>query len=129
MITLSFLQLLEDNGFGTLDEDLLWQKNTLGKIGIHISDVGDPVPRGTRDIQSYQLFARGADDIKGHKKLTEIRQFLKDSYSSVCELPAVPKHDVEAYGNVTLMKPSTITSVGYDENGRMIYSIQGSIIY
>lgn len=129
MITLSFLKLLEDNSFGVIDTDLFFQKITLDKTGIYISDIGDPVPRGTRDIQSYELFARGENDIDGYKKLTLIRKFLKDSYSSICELPPVPKYDVDGYRNIILSKPSTITSLGLDANGRIIYSIQGSIIY
>lgn len=129
MITLSFLQLLQDNGFGVLDESLFFQKLTLDKEGIYISDIGEPIGRGSRDVQSFELYARGKNDIEGYKLLTEIRDFLKNSYSAICELPPVPQHNVEGYKNITLSKPSTITNVGLDANNRTIYSLQSQIIY
>lgn len=129
MITLSFLKLLEDEGFGTIDTDLFFQKLTLDRKGIYIADVGEPVPKGSRDTQSYELLARGANDVDGYKTLTEIRRFLIREYSNICELPAVPPITTEGYTNVELSKPSTITNVGLDDQNRIIYSITGTIIF
>lgn len=129
MITLSFLKLLEDNGFGTIDTDLFFQKLTLEKEGVYIADVGDPVARGSRDTQSYELLVRGKTDVSGYKKLKEIRKFIINNYSNICELPAVPPITTEKYTNVELSKPSTITNVGLDANKRVIYSMTGTIIY
>ena len=128
MITLSFLKLLENEGFGTIDVDLFSQKLTLDKKGIYIADIGDPVSKGSRDTQSYELLARGTNDVDGHQKLTEIRKFLIHNLSN-CELPAVPPITTEGYTNVGLSKPSTITNVGLDGNNRIIYSMTGTIIY
>lgn len=127
MITLSFLKLLENEGFGTIDKDLFFQKLTLDRKGVYIADVGDPVDKGSRDKQSYELLARGNTDIDGYQKLTEIRRFLVQN--SVCELPAVPPITADVYTNVELSKPSTITNVGLDANNRIIYSMTGTIIY
>ena len=129
MITLSFLKLLEQAGFGTIDDDLFFQKLTLDKKGIYIADVGDPVPKGSRDQQSYELYARGSNDVDGHELLTEIRRYLIQEYSNICELPPVPPITTEGYTNVELSKPSTITNVGLDGNNRIIYSMTGTIIY
>lgn len=129
MITLSFLKLLEDEGFGTIDVDLFFQKLTLDKKGVYIADIGDPVAKGSRDTQSYELLARGNSDVDGYKKLVEIRKFLIQNYSNICELPAVPPITTEVYTNVELSKPSTITNVGLDANNRIIYSMTGTIIY
>lgn len=129
MVTLSFLKLLEDEGFGTIDVDLFFQKLTLDNKGIYIADIGDPVARGARDTQSYELFARGESDVDGYKKLLEIRKFLIAEYSNICELPAVPPITSDGYTNVELLKPSTITNVGLDDNNRIIYSMTGTIIY
>lgn len=129
MITLSFLKLLEDEGFGTIDGDLFFQKLTLDKKGIYIADIGDPVSKGSRDSQSYELFARGASDVDGYKLLTEIRKFLIQEYSNICELPAVPPITSTAYTNVSLSKPSTITNVGLDNNNTVIYSMTGTILF
>jgi len=129
MITLSFLKLLENEGFGTIDTDLFFQKLTLDKKGIYIADIGDPVSRHSRDTQSYELLVRGANDVDGYKLLKDIRKFLVNEYHTICELPAVPPYTSEIYTNVELSKPSTITNVGLDANNRVIYSMTGTIIY
>lgn len=129
MITLSFLKLLENEGFGTIDVDLFYQKLTLDKKGLYITDIGNPVARGSRDTQSYELYARGANDVDGYKLLTEIRRYLIQEYSNICELPAVPPVTTEGYTNVELSRPSTITNVGLDDQNRIIYSMTGTIIY
>lgn len=129
MITLSFLKLLENEGFGTIDIDLFFQKLTLDKVGVYIADIGDPVERHGRDTQSYELLVRGTTDVSGYKKLKEIRKFLVTEYHNICDLPAVPPISTEEYKNVELAKPSTITNVGLDAQNRIIYSMTGTIIY
>jgi hypothetical protein len=129
MITLSFLKLLEDNGFGTIDTDLFFQKLTLDKAGVYITDIGEPVARNSRDTQSYELLVRGVTDVAGYKKLKDIRKFIINNYSYICELPPVPPITTEEYTNVELSKPSTITNVGLDATKRVIYSMTGTIIY
>lgn len=129
MITLSFLKLLEDGGFGVIDSNLFFQKLTLDKKGLYIADIGDPVSRGTRRSQSFELLARGASDVDGYKLLNDVMDFIKQSYSTVCELPPVPPITLDGYTNVTILLTSTITNVGLDANNRIIYSIQGQIIY
>lgn len=129
MITLSFLKLLEDNGFGEIDKDLFFQKLTLDKKGLYIADIGDPLTRGVRRSQSFELYARGNTDVWGYQTLTEVLDFLRESYSDVCELPSVPPITTDGYSNVVVQPTGSITNVGLDDNNRIIYSIQGQIIY
>ena len=129
MITLSFAKLLEDEGFGTIDVDIMYQKLTLDKKGIYIADVGESVGRHSRDSQGYEILSRGASDVDGYKRLQEIRKYLISNYQDICELPAVPPISTESYTNVHLTKPSSITNVGLDAQNRVIYSITGSILY
>lgn len=129
MITLSYLKLLEIEGFGTLDVDLFFQKITLDKKGIYISDIGSPNAKGQREVQSYELLSRGSSDVDGYKKLVDIRKFIRENSHLICELPAVPPVTNKVYGNVELTKPSSITNVGLDAQNRIIYSITGQIIY
>lgn len=129
MITLSLLQLLQDEGFGTIDVDLFYQKLSLDKKGLYIADIGDLVDRHSRDSQGYELFSRGTTDTQGYQKLQQVRKFLVNEYSNICELPAVPPTSNEVYSNVELTKPSSITNVGLDGQGRVVYSITGSILY
>lgn len=131
MITLSFLKLLENEGFGTIDVDLFFQKLTLDKKGVYITDIADTTPRHGRDSQSYELLVRGNNDVDGYQMLKAIRKFLVTEYQNICELPAVelPTGTTEAYYNIELLKPSTITSFGLDAQNRVIYSMTGTIIY
>jgi len=128
MITLSLLKLLEDNGFGEIDQDLWYQKLTLDKKGLYIADIGDSVGRHNRDVQSYEILSRGSSDVDGYNKLNEVRKFLRSSQGE-CELPAVPPISNKVYQNVEILKPSSITNVGLDAQNRVIYSMTGSIIY
>lgn len=135
MITLSFLKLLSEAGFGTIGGDLFFQKLTLDEKGIYITDIGDPVYRGSRDKQSYQLLSRGSTDLDGSYKLSQIRKYLLANYSTICELPSMSVKiesenvTIPAYTNVEVSKPSTITNVGWDAQNRVIYSMTGTIIY
>ena len=135
MITLSFLKFLENEGFGQIDVDLFFQKLTLDRKGIYIADIGDPVAKGSRDTQSYELLARGKTDIDGAYKLSQIRKFLLANYSNICELPSVSIQiegvnvTIPPYTNVEFSKPSTITNVGLDDQNRIIYSMTGTIVF
>lgn len=132
MITLSLLKLLENNGFGTIDRDLFWQKMGLGKKGVYISSIGEARPRGTLKTQTYEIYCKGGTDVSGYHKLSQIVEFLNNSYN-VCTLPEVQglQGDIIApeVGNVTIMPLSTISSNGEDSQGRVIWSVTGQIIY
>lgn len=128
MITLSLLKFLENNGLGRIDEDLFFQKLALGRKGIYISDIGESITRGSRRRQSFEIYSRGDNDIDGYKRLKAVIDLLNDSYG-VCELPAVPQVTTEPYRNVTIMPLSSISNVGLDDNGRVIYSATGTIYY
>lgn len=129
MITLSLLQYLEDNGYGTIDTDLFWQKLSLGKKGVYIVSIGQPQARGGLRVQRYQLYSRGTTDVNGYERLANIVDFLNSSYN-VCTLP---KADVlpnsQAYENVTIMPISTPTNIGEDTKGRIIWSATGELRY
>lgn len=129
MITLSFLKLLEDEGFGTIDTDLFFQKLTLDKKGLYIADIGDPLSRGVRKTQSFELYARGSNDVDGYKKLVDLLDWMKEAYGTICNLPSVPPISTDEYSNVTIQPTSSITNVGLDANNRIIYSLTGQITY
>lgn len=128
VLTLSLLKYLSDNGFGTIDQDLFWEKLGLGKNGLYITDVGDAQERGVRKSTTYELYSRGDSDLDGYTKLQAVAEFLRESYD-VCDLPAVPPYTDEGFTNVSILPPSTISSMGEDGNGRIIYSITGRVYY
>lgn len=129
MITLSLLQFLENNHFGTVDQDLFWQKLSLGKIGIYIVDLGQAQDRGQRRRQRYEIYSRGTSDVDGYERLKAIIDFLNGSYDN-CNLPSCPLvPNSESYTNVDIMPLSTPTNIGEDANGRIIWSATGTLIY
>lgn len=128
VLTLSLLKYLADNGFGTIDQNLFWEKLGLGKNGLYITDVGDAQERGVRKSTTYELYSRGSSDLDGYTKLQAVAEFLRQSYD-VCDLPAVPPYSDEGFTNVSILPPSTISSMGEDGNGRIIYSITGRVYY
>lgn len=130
MITLSLLQYLSDNGFGTIDQDLFWQKLSLNRKGVFVLDIGQPQDRGMRRTQRYELYSRGINDIDGYEKLVQIIDFLNAHYGDACTLPKAGVYDgSQAYENVTIMPLSTPTNVGEDANGRIIWSTTGELKY
>lgn len=128
MITLSFLKLLENKGLGRIDEDLFWQDMTLDKVGVYIADIGDGLEKGKRKSQSFELIARGKSKVDGYKRLKKIIDFMTKA-EVICEMPNYPPVFNEKYHNVSVKVTSTITTVGKDDNDRIIYSAQGQIIY
>lgn len=135
MITLHLLQLLSDEGFGTIDENLFFEKlpgkgsgNELA-TGISIYSRGFPVVRGNRLGQNFDLYSRGTDDLTGADVLEQILTFLLDSYGTTCTLPAVPGYSQTEYQNVILMPTSNVENVGQDETDRVIFRLAGQIKY
>ena len=128
MITLRLLQLLENNHFGKIDEDLFWQKLALKKNGLFIVSIGRPQQRGYRKVQNFEIYSRGSNDVEGYKKLMEVVDFLNNSYN-LCSLPAVPKYSVAQLDNVTIMPMYSPSNIGENSDGRIIWSATGSIIY
>lgn len=133
MITLQILQLLQDNGFGTIDIDLFWEKMGLGKAGVYISSLGEANTRSVRHAQTYELYSRGDSDVSGYKKLLDIVEFLNSAYRNTCSLPSVQGSNgetiAEELSNVAILPLSSISSNGLDGQGRTIFSATGRILY
>lgn len=130
MITIALLKFLEDNNIGEIDKTLFWQNLDLNVDSpvLYVVNIGQAQTRGTRRVQRYEVYARAKSKLASLQLLESVIALINNSYS-VCELPAVAKYDVPAYGNITLMPLSTPTRVGEDANGRIIWSASGNIIY
>lgn len=135
MISLHIAKLLEDNGYGTLaltgEETgnlIFFEKLPIAKTGVFIMSNGDSLSRGTRRSQSFDLFARGLNDIDGAKSLTDILRFFGQRYE-VCELPVVPGYSEDKYTKIVIEPTFNITNVGLDATDRVIYSASATITY
>lgn len=124
--TLSLLKLLENNGFGKIDESLFFEKMPLGATGAYISSVGYTQAKGERRRQGYDIYLRGNSDIEARQLAENIANFL--SQTNVCILPAVPPI-ADQTENVELTPANTPTSLGLDDTGRVLYRISGTIYY
>jgi len=124
MICLHILQLLEDEGFGTIDSKtngLFYGKLPLGSTGVGIYERGSLLSRGTRMVQEFDLYSRGSSDLLGADKLEKIQEFINQTFI-VCDLPLTPKSSKQ-YTKVTLEVTSSVENLGLDENDRLIFRL------
>jgi hypothetical protein len=135
MITLHILQLLSDNGFGTVaytgnevEADLFFEKLPLDKAGVYIVSRGAPLSRGQRTVQAFDLYARGVNDLEGGQKLEAILQYFTDTYVQ-CTLPIVPDYSDKEYKRVTVEPTSNVQNVGVDDTDRVIYVVSAQATY
>lgn len=128
MVTLSILKFLENNGFGKIDQNLFWEKMGLDKVGLYITDLGGSTSRTSRPSTTFQIFSRGRNDVEGYQTLQKVAELLNSSFS-VCTLPAAPPVTDYGYSNVSFSPVSTIANDGVDMNGRVIYSITGTVYH
>ena len=61
------------------------------------------------------------------KKLEAIAQHLRSAYNDINEFPVF--EGGQEYQFVAVMPPSTISNLGLDNQGRVIYSLTGIINY
>lgn len=137
MITLHIMKLLEDSGFGTLmltgeesgDRKLWWQKLPVGQTGIYVIDNGAPMGRGIRKTQSFDIYARGEDDVEGNKRLKEILDFFEAEGMRHCNLPIVEGYSDDEYKNVAIYPTSNLQNIGSDDTDRVIWVASAQVIY
>lgn len=135
MITLHLAQYLADNGFGTValtgseaGELIHFEKLPLDKTGLFIMSNPTSLTRGQRTSQSFDIWARGANDLAGGQKLEEVLNFFLKEYGT-CELPTVPGYSSKRYTDCVITPTSNVANMGVDGTDRVIYSITATIIY
>lgn len=130
MISLHLLQYLEDNGFGTLDTDLFFEKLPLGKTGIAIFSRGGERSYGRfRGAQNFDLYCRGTSDLNGADKLDKIATFFAGNYDNLCDLPIVPGVSNRQYKKARITTIDNVENLGLDENDRILFRLGAQVIY
>ena len=130
MVTLHVLQYLQDNGFGTRDQTLFFEKLPLGKAGVAIFSRGGEKTYGRRRaVQRFDLYSRGSDDMTGMNTLENISTFFSDNYDELCNLPTIPGVSNRQYKKARITGIGNIENLGLDENDRVIYRLACEIIY
>jgi hypothetical protein len=130
MVTLHVLQYLQENGFGTRDTNLFFEKLPLDKVGVAIFSRGGEKTYGRRSaMQRFDLYSRGSDDMTGMDKLDKISTFFSDNYDELCTLPTIPSLSNRQYKKARITGIGNIENLGLDENDRVIYRLGCEIIY
>ena len=133
MILHSILQDLQDKGFGTIGQDLqvgvlAVDANGNPRNGISLALRGAPINRIQTNIQSIDFYIRHSNSLTALQKAQELVDYLQESFSDVCDLPAMPPL-TDTYSNVIITPTSGIEDVGRDDGGGYNYVLSGSVIY
>lgn len=131
MVTLHILQLLEDEGFGTIDaieNGLYWEKMPLNGKGVGIYSRGTELRRGLRTSQAFDLYSRGTSDLLGADKLEKIKEFFDSTYGTLCDLPVTAKSN-KLYTKVKIENTSNVDNLGLDENNRIVFRLSAEVTY
>jgi hypothetical protein len=128
MITLHIAQLLDEQGFGTIDTDLFWEKLPIDIDGIYIISRGGEAYRNRRLNQNFDIYSRHANDLLGADKLEKIWEYITDD-GIVCDLPIVPGVSNKEYKRVRIIPISNLENLGEDEAGRKIWRWSYTVNY
>lgn len=130
MVTLHILRYLQENGFGTIDTDLFFEKLPLDKTGVAIYSRGGERAYGrSRCVQNFDLYCRGSSDLTGADKLDKIAAFFSENYDNLCDLPTISGVSNRQYTNARITVIDNVENLGLDDNDRIIYRLGATIIY
>lgn len=134
MIIHSLLQQMEDDGFGTVGTDLQIGvlpvlANGNPRNGIAITPRGATVTRVQIEIQSVDFYVRNTNPLAASQTAQEILEYLKESFSEVCSLPALTGVTTETFSSVTIEPTSSVEYVGVDDNNGTSFVVSGDVRY
>ena len=129
MILLHLLKFLEDEGHGTIDTDLFYNKMPLNTNGVTIFERGGTVThRNTGAVQSFDLYSRHQFDTHAAHALEAIMETFQETWPT-CTLPEVPQYSTKTYENTTINPITNVENLGLDEEGRNVFRLSGEVIY
>ena len=128
MITLHIAKLLEQEGFGTLDQDIHWEKLPIDTTGIFVISRGGTSFINNRAVQSFDIYSREVNDLLGADKLEKIWEFVTED-GVICDLPIVPNVSHKQYQRVRIIPQSALENIGEDESGRKIWRWSYTVNY
>lgn len=133
MVIHSLLQQMQIDGFGTIGTTL--QVGTLavdanGKArnGVAVALRGSAVDRIQIEIQPVDFYVRDSKSLTAIQTAQEILEYLQESFSEICDLPAMPPL-TDTYSNVTIIPTASVEFVGVDDNNGYNYVVSGEIRY
>lgn len=128
MITLHILQLLENEGFGTVGATLHWEDMPLDINCVAIYSRGGTMRRRRRTLQAFDIYSRATTAPVAADKLEKIWEMFVDN-DLVCDLPAVPNVSDKVYKRVQFTPVANIENLGKDETDRLLFRLSMEAIY
>lgn len=134
MIIHSLLQQMQNDGFGTVNDDLQLGVLPLDeqgdpRNGIAVTVRGGPVNRLKIAIQPVDFYVRDTNPFTAIDKAQGILNYLQESFSEICTLPPLSGITEESFTNVTITPVTSVESVGDDDNGGHTFVVSGEIRY
>lgn len=134
MIVHSLLQQMQNDGFGTVNQDLQMgilplDSKGIPRNGIAVIARGSEVTRVQIGIQNVDFYVRNTNPLKASTKAEELLEYLQDSYSNICDLPELEGYTTESYRNVIIQPTASVEFAGVDENGGHSFVVSGEIRY
>lgn len=125
---------MANDGFGTVDVDLQMGVLPLNSDGDPINGIaiiprGSPVNRVQAEIQAIDFYVRNTNPITASTQAEGIVEYLKASFSEICELPPLDGYTTDSYSNVTIVPTSSVEFVGVDDNGGHSFVVSGEVRY
>jgi len=120
------------DGFGTVNQDLqmgVLPIDTKGdpRNGIAIIARGNPINRTQIEVQNVDFYVRNTNPLAASNLAERIVEYLQESYSEICDLPALTGYTTDTYSNVTIEPTASPEFVGVDENGGHSFVVSGVI--
>lgn len=134
MIIHSLLQQMSDDGFGTVGQDLqmgVLPLNSDGNAinGIAVTARGSEVTRLMAHVQNVDFYVRNTNPLTASQEAQNILEYLKQSYSDICNLPPLEGYTEQSFKNVTIEPTSSVEFVGVDDNAGHSFVVSGVIRY
>lgn len=133
MIIHSILQQLENDGFGTVGQDLQIGVLPLDqqgdpRNGIAVTPRGSAVNRIQTEIQAVDFYVRNTNPLVASQTAQSILDWLKESFAEICTLPPLNNVTDEEYKAVVL-PVSSVEYVGVDDNNGVSFVVSGEVRY
>lgn len=132
MIIHSLLQQLEDDGFGTVGNELqvgVIPLTAQGNVrnGIAVTPRGLPVTRLNVNIQAVDFYVRNSNPMTALNKAQELLEYLQESFAEICNLPSLDGVTTETFSEVVITPSSSVDFVGVDDNNGTTFVVSGEV--
>ena len=124
---------MQDDGLGTIGTSLqvgtlAVDANSKPRNGIAVALRGSAVNRTQIEIQAIDFYCFASNPLAVIEKAQSILEWLRESFSEVCNLPAMPPL-TDTYSNVVIVPTSSAEYVGVTDNGFHSYLVSAEIRY